>query len=234
MRSVAALIVVLGALAALPAAARADDPCADDAALCDGARPLPDIAMTPRAPRAGAAIGFTASSPGRGIAFAWDLDGDGDYDDAAGAHVDAVLAAGTPVVGVRATDDAGRSATLRQSVPVHGGDLAPTGGIAVAPLSARVGRPVTVTAGGSDPDGRIAKVELDLDGDGAYEVVAGGAPRVARTVTFATAGMRVLRERLTDDAGVSSVATRTTGRRGARSRPPARSTTRSSRAPGSP
>src|ERR1700754_2507420 len=99
-------LTLIAALAALPTAARAEDPCAADASLCENARPLPEIAGTPETPRAGAAISLGATSPGRGLTFAWDLDGDGAYDDATGSTASRVLAAGTPVVGVRATDDA--------------------------------------------------------------------------------------------------------------------------------
>jgi PKD domain len=202
-------LTLVAALAALPAAARAEDPCAADASLCENARPMPEIEAAPQTPRAGAAVSLVAKSPGRGLTFAWDLDGDGDYDDATGATAARVLGEGTPVIGVRATDDAGRAATLRQSVPVHAGNLAPSGAIDATPESARPGEPVTVKATGSDPDGKVAKVELDLDGDDAYEVSVDGPPPVSRDVTFATPGQRVLKARLTDDSGVATVTTTT-------------------------
>src|SRR4051794_15412496 len=208
MKLVTSLAVAV-VLAAVPATARADDPCAADASLCENARPMPEIDAAPATPRAGAAISLTAKSPGRGLTFAWDLDGDGAYDDGNGSTASPVLVEGTPVIGVRATDDAGRAATLRQSIPVHAGNLAPSGAIDATPESAQPGEPVTVKATGADPDGRVAKVELDLDGDGAYEVSVDGPPPVSRDVTFATAGQRVLKARLVDDSGVATVTTTT-------------------------
>jgi hypothetical protein len=208
MKLVTSLALVAALVAAAPAPARAENPCTAETSLCENARPMPEIDAAPATPRAGAAISLTAKSPGRGLTFAWDLDGDGAYDDATGSTASPVLAEGTPTVGVRATDDAGRAATLRQSIPVHAGNLAPSGAIEATPESAQPGEPVTVKATGADPDGKVAKVELDLDGDGAYEVSVDGPP-VSRAVTFATAGQRVLEARLTDDSGVATVSTTT-------------------------
>src|SRR5262245_58361413 len=145
-------LTLVAALAALPAPARAAYPCADDATLCENARPMPEIDATPATPRAGATISLVAKSPGRGVTFAWDLDGDGTYDGAVGS---AIFANAAPVVGVRARDDAGRFATLRQSLPVHAGNLAPAEKLTVTPASPRAGKPVKVEATGTDADGKV-------------------------------------------------------------------------------
>src|SRR5690349_8911948 len=52
---------------------------------CDARRPVPAVWLTPASPRAGAPVRLAASSPGRGVAFAWDLDEDGAFDDGTGA-----------------------------------------------------------------------------------------------------------------------------------------------------
>src|SRR5262245_42322017 len=114
MKLVTSLTLAVALLASAPAAYAG--PCDTDATLCEDARPMLEIEATPATPRAGARISLVAKSPGRGVAFAWDLDGDRVYDDATGSGI---FADAAPEVGVRAIDDAGRVATLRQSVPVH-------------------------------------------------------------------------------------------------------------------
>ena len=60
--------IALAALLLLPATARADDPCASDAAqeakLCRAERPQPEIRATPATPRAGAAVTLSAYARG--------------------------------------------------------------------------------------------------------------------------------------------------------------------------
>ena len=50
------------------------------------------------------------TSTGSGVAYAWDLDGDGQFDDGTGAHLAHSFAAGTYTVRLRVTDDCGVSA----------------------------------------------------------------------------------------------------------------------------
>jgi glucose/arabinose dehydrogenase len=50
------------------------------------------------------------TSTGSGVAYAWDLDGDGQFDDGTGAHLAHSFAAGTYAVRLRVTDDCGVSA----------------------------------------------------------------------------------------------------------------------------
>ena len=47
------------------------------------------------------------TSTGSGVAYAWDLDGDGQFDDGTGAHLAHSFAAGTYAVRLRVTDDCG-------------------------------------------------------------------------------------------------------------------------------
>ena len=118
MRRCAAVVAVLAAGLALPAAAPAqvDESAGCDSqtlffknGLCDGHRPNPAIAVTPPLPRAGQPVTFTADSYGRGLTYAWDLDDDGAYDDATGPVVKPTLGAGSHRVRVRATDEDGRT-----------------------------------------------------------------------------------------------------------------------------
>src|SRR4051794_25463792 len=105
------LVTSLAVLAALVVAAPAfaDDGCsseqtAEPGSRCDVSRPQVSIAATPASPHAGALVALRANGTGRGLAYAWDLDDDGEFDDATGAEVARRFPAGSPRVRVRATD----------------------------------------------------------------------------------------------------------------------------------
>ena len=53
----------------------------------------------------------------------------------------------------------------------------------------------------------MVEIDLDLDGDGTYEVNSAGGNAVKRTASFASPGVRTLRARVTDDTGAAAVAT---------------------------
>src|SRR4051794_9846615 len=168
MKLVTSLALVVVLLAAAPAAYAG--PCDTEAAntsyLCNAWRPTPIIQATPTAPRIGSPVVLETSASSRGATFAWDLDGDGQFDDATGTKATRTFNGGTPRVGVRETDQFGRSGTETLTLPLHAFNARPSGQVEFSAGSARVGRPVTVTAVGSDPDGQIDHVDLDLDGDG--------------------------------------------------------------------
>ncbi|MDA0167769.1 hypothetical protein OJ998_01620 [Solirubrobacter taibaiensis] len=159
------------------------------------------IGMSPVSPRAGSEVRLTG---GLGApSYAWDLDGDGEFDDATGKDVTTTFATGTRTVRARAVTAVG-VVTDSRTFTVRDFNVAPGGTVSVKPYSARVGVPVTVTAKGADPDGLSVKTALDLDGDGTFETDGATSP-----ATFATPGERVIRARFTDDAGATSVATTT-------------------------
>ena len=64
-----------------------------------------------------------------------------------------------------------------------------------------------------DDDGSVTRVDLDLDGDGTYEIQeanpGGGEAIFDKTVTYPTAGQRTVRMRVVDDGGATTVATGT-------------------------
>jgi hypothetical protein len=78
--------------------------------------------MEPQAPVAGATVIFRAQSSdadGGVVAFAWDLDGDGTFDDASGPIARRAFAvAGGYAIALRVTDDRGGSAVASQDVVV--------------------------------------------------------------------------------------------------------------------
>ena len=80
------------------------------------------------------------------------------------------------------------------------------------PGQPKAGRPITLAIFATDVDGTIVERELDLDGDGSFETVAGADGTV--THTFAGAGPVVVGVRVTDNDGATATQRRTVGRRG--------------------
>jgi|GEM_PF-6947392 len=212
---IAAALLSTIALCTVPAAARADDAGCSSASqpppapgsACDAGRPLPTIAAAPATPLVGATVTLTASSGGRGIGYAWDLDGDGQFDDASGATATTSFASpGAHVVAVRATDEDGRSSVSSQSLTAHAGNIAPTGTLRLTGTSALAGRPITITAHGSDADGSIGRIEIQPG-------TAAGSSRwfgpgedatLVSTPTFAALGTQTISATFTDDDGATS------------------------------
>lgn len=83
---------------------------------------------------------------------------------------------------------------------------APLATLAVTPDSGSAPLTVAIQAAGSDPDGRVARVQVDADGDGVFEVDQPGPVTVGQT--FAAAGVYVVRALVTDDEGLTGSAER--------------------------
>ena len=191
-----------------------DDGATDTATL--------DITVTNAAPTAdtggpytvaeGEIVGLDASAstdPGSDtLTFAWDFDGDGQYDDATGAHPDfsAVGLDGPSAVtvGLQVTDDDGDSDTATFDIAVA--NVAPT---------ADAGGPYTVAEGGivgldasasSDPGPDALTFAWDFDGDGQYDDATGAQPDFSAAdldgPSTVTVGLQV-----TDDDGATDTAT---------------------------
>jgi len=118
---------------------RAGSPCAGKVPTTGTVDPAPPPAsnVAPSAsfsastltPQTGVAVTFTDSSSdadGTIASRAWDLDGDGAYDDATGASASRTYtAAGDVTVGLRVTDDDGASATTSRVVGVTAAPVVP-------------------------------------------------------------------------------------------------------------
>jgi len=174
--------------------------------------------LDPANPRVGSLVQFYVfmnDADGRVIRADFDLDGDGIYETVRQGWTDpevlpmtATFATpGTHTIGVQLTDDAGAIGTATTTVSVHEENFPPQAAFVTAqPPAPKPGEPVVIYAGGSDPDGPIARYEFDLDGDGTYETDGGKQSQI--TTTFAEAGTRIVGVRIVDDAGLSAVARR--------------------------
>ena len=128
-----------------------------------------------------------------------------DYGDATGAiQTRTFTSPGTFRVGVRVTDPGGSSNDAVDFVNVLQ-DKPPVVNLSASPATPAVGAPVTFTATASDPDGTVAAIDWDLDGDGQFNDGTGAVV----TRTFSTPGSRIVSVRATDNAGVATIAFRT-------------------------
>ena len=171
-----ALAVTIALLAAvwIPAGAPArDGSIVCDSAMapegrCDARRPAPSMVVRPASPRAGTPVVLSATSPGRGVTFAWDLDADGAFE-RTGATVSTVFAAGPHPVAVRATDAEGRVGVETRTLEAHAANARPGGRLRLVTPSPHNATTTELLVGGEDPDGHVALIEFDVHGDGVYD-----------------------------------------------------------------
>jgi PKD repeat protein len=139
------------------------------------------------------------------LTYGWDLDGNGTYVDATGALQSVKYdAPGVYRVGVQVSDGHGGVSTADAFITVVA-DKPPAVDFSTTPAVPVAGQQATFTATASDPDGTVAKVDWDLDDDGAFDDAAGPTA----TWTFPTAGSHIVAVRATDDRGVATIAFRT-------------------------
>ncbi|HEY5196814.1 MAG TPA: PKD domain-containing protein [Solirubrobacteraceae bacterium] len=162
---------------------------------------------TPALPQTGEQVSFDAGASSGGIAplhYAWDLDGDGTYEDDTGtAAADHVTFAtdGVHVVGLRVTDADGVSTTITHNVGVA---PALTASLTHSPAIPAPGQVVTLNAAGSTGGAGALSFAFDHDGAGTFADSSGGAPAFA--TTFTTKGDHAVAVRVTDSGGHQQVA----------------------------
>ena len=154
--------------------------------------PLPDGPIT---------LTSTATDPdGQIVAWAWDLDNDGKFDDAfTPVATTAFPVGGNHPVSLRVTDDLGATATVRRNVVV---DKPPVAAFTVSPAAPLAGQTVTFRSTSTDADGTIVAQDWDLSGNGLF-TDANGATATKR---FARSGDAIIRLRVTDNRGATSIA----------------------------
>jgi len=131
--------------------------------------------------------------------YAWDFDGDGQYDDASGASVDfATNQSGSHVIGLQVTDNRGATATTTTTVGVN--NVAPTASAGVDQSSSK-GAVVNLSAASStDPGNDIVSYAWDLNGNGQYSDASGASA----TFSSAVAGVFTVSVKVTDADGAVS------------------------------
>lgn len=173
--------------------------------LAGVAPPAITVTQQPASARPGSTVAFTAApTDGRAISsYAWDLDEDGEFDDATGPTASRHFpSGGRRFVRVKAMDSNGLTGTGEKTVDIV--DLAPTVSIGQSPALARPNRAVTLDATGTD-DGTITAYAWDLDGDGDFDDATGARA----TATFPTTGTKTVKVRVSDDGGNATTAERT-------------------------
>lgn len=170
----------------------------------DPPAPVAVIAGPTEVAEGAAAVYGAASSTGAGVlAYAWDLDGDGEFDDADAVDVEVRFDAfGTRTIGLRVTDDRGETAVTARTVTID--NVAPTVSLPGDVEIAR-GETLEVEGGFADPGANtwIASVDygfgiepLALDGDG-----------FVLRHTYTTAGVFPVTVRVCDDGDACGLAT---------------------------
>jgi PKD repeat protein len=139
----------------------------------------------------------------------WDLDGDGQFDDATGnIATRAFLAPGTHTVGLQAIDKNDAAFVATRTVSVHAlppPDQPPRADFVKYPSDPGPGDQVTFYSVSTDLDSPIVSQLWDLNGDGVFGDASG--PSASRV--FASAGIYTVGLRVVDTAGAFSIATQT-------------------------
>ena len=191
----------LAASAALAVAALALLP----SGLAQGAgtgAPVASFSIAPDAPLSADIVTFASTSSGSITSQAWDLDADGQFDDGTGVTASRAYAApGRYVVSLQVSGPFG---TASQSQVVEVGNRPPLAAFSFTPAAPLTGDSVMFAAAPSDPDGSIAAISWDLNGDGSF----GDASGPVASTTFASPGAYTVSVAVTDSSGATTVSSR--------------------------
>jgi len=141
------------------------------------------------------------SAPGPAT-LGWDLDGDGEFDDASGTSATLTPSApGTATLGFQVIDSDGQRAVVTRTLGV--GTAPPIVSFTTVPAEVIAGHAATFSSTSSDPDGApLAAQTWDLDGDGEFDDATG--PQAS--TTFASAGTRLVGLKVRDAGGDLGIA----------------------------
>ena len=170
-------------------------------------QPTADFTFDPALPRKGQTVNFSslATDPENRVqSITWDLDGDGQYDDAAGLTTQTAFTdPGNHTVRLRIDDLDGGSHTVSKTIAISNDPPVASFTIDLTETLSLVR--VTFTSTSTDPDGSIADIRWDTDNDGSFD----DGSDVESTRIFTSPGLKTVRLRVTDDNNVSSIASRT-------------------------
>jgi hypothetical protein len=146
--------------------------------------PRPTASFTASGQNLGATVTLTSTSAntegGSFDSFLWDLDADGQYDDASGAIVSHTFpTSGTVQVGLLASKTFGDWASTRQTIRIN---RTPSASAGQSVYAVPEGRSVALAATATDPDGDALDYRWDLNGDRTFE-------STGQTTTFTALGL---------------------------------------------
>jgi plastocyanin len=159
-----------------------------------------DFGWSPSSPEPGETVTFTGEASGNAKEIRWDLDNDGEYDDATGATASRSFSeAGSYRIRIRAEANNGETATRERTVRVSTGMTSSFSWSPEAPTTADA---VTFSSTSTIKSGEITSYRWDLDGDRQFD--DGEGPSASQT--FATPGEYRVGLRVTDNTGMRSFA----------------------------
>jgi hypothetical protein len=136
--------------------------------------------------------------------FAWDLDKDGQFDDATGPTPTYTWPAdGGYIIGLRVTDSGGLSDTVTTTVAIA--NLAPEIQMITINPTPKAGEPFTVTVTASDTPSDPLTYSFDWDSDGNYEIV--DQTSNAASIIFSDFGSFMITVRVRDEHNSEDIET---------------------------
>jgi large repetitive protein len=169
----------------------------------------PDAAFSfsPPRPNPNQGVAFDASGtsddgPLLPTDYAWDLDGDGQFDDALGVTPTFTYASDSRTVSLRVTDVLGVPDTVSHTVTVN---APPSASFVFSPNAPEVGQTVGFDASGSGDDLSLSSGSFgwDFDNNGSIDATGAEADHA-----FPTSGVKTVRLQVTDSGGLSTSTTR--------------------------
>lgn len=180
-----------------------------------GAPPVASASVSPSNGAAPLTVSLKGSAtPGTAAIskYEWDFEGDGAFDYSSpsnGSTTHVYSTPGTYAAVFRVTDTAGLTATARATTTAvrAGPPGSPTAVITSPSGPVKLNAPATVGFSGtaSTPAGTITKYEWDFNGDGIYDAASATSPSASST--YNAPGTYTVAFRVTNSAGLSSVAT---------------------------
>jgi PKD repeat protein len=164
------------------------------------AAPVAAFTVSPAAPLSGDVVTFTSTSTGAITAMAWDLNSDGQFND--GARRTAQRSFATPGRYLVSLAVGGPDGSAKQSQWIQIGNRPPVASFGYTPSTPLAQDSVMFAAAARDPDGSIASIGWDLNGDGIFTDASGP---VASAV-FPGPGAYPVAIAVTDNSGATTVA----------------------------